>query len=212
VSSVPKALSAAQLSGRLPPITAVYVESIEGSAKRGPSRRASLTTPDILRRLSNEITIFLAERTNIYVVPSHRIVVGHSLGVIAALYLASRRPRLCRHVVALSAALWWPGESVQMSGQAAIDLALRRVTMGVWLIAGAAEEQQLLESNGLLCKRLLQAGRTVTRVERPGSHELRPADVVDGIAHFVSRPTEAETAGTRTAARGTLSGRAGVQH
>lgn len=66
-ANVPQALSAAQLSGSLPPVTAVYVESIEGSSKRGPSRQASLTRPDILRRFIREAATFIAEHTNVCV-------------------------------------------------------------------------------------------------------------------------------------------------
>lgn len=113
--------------------------------------------------------------------------------MIAALYLASEWPRLWRHVVALSPALWWPGESGQISGQAASDLALRRAGMGVWMITGAAEEPRLLDSNDIFYDRFMKAGRNVTRVTRRGGHELAPADVVDGVTHLLApeRPTPA---------------------
>jgi enterochelin esterase-like enzyme len=99
-AGVPHALSAAQSSGDLPPITAVYVESIESSAKRRPSRQNSLTRPDILQRFIDEAATFIAGHANVYVNPSRRIAVGHSLGVIASLYVAAERPRFCLRVVA----------------------------------------------------------------------------------------------------------------
>jgi len=184
-AGVPQALSAAQLSGELPPITAVYVESIEGSTKRGPSRHATLTRPDILQRFIDEAAPFVASRTNVYADPSRRIVVGHSLGVIASLYVAAERPRFCRHVLALSAALWWPGESGELSGEAAIEHALRRVAMRVWMATGAGEEKKLLDSNAVFYDRLATANRDVVRAQHVGGHELRPADVVDGLSYLL---------------------------
>lgn len=185
-AGVPQALSAAQSSGDLPPVTAVYVESIEGAAKRGPSRRATLTRPDILERFTAEAATFIAERTNVYVDPSRRIVVGHSLGVLASLYAAGERPTFCRHVLALSAALWWPGESGELSGQAAIECAMRRPAMRVWMTTGAAEEKKLLDSNDVFYDRLVNAHRDVVRTQHVGGHEPRPADVVDGLAHLLN--------------------------
>jgi enterochelin esterase-like enzyme len=184
-AGVPQALSSAQLSGDLPPVTALYVESIEGAAKRGPSRRASLTQPDILQRFIDEATTFIARHTNVYVDPSRRIVVGHSLGVIAALYVAAKRPRFSRHVLALSAALWWPGEPGELSGQAAIDRALRRDAMRVWMTTGAAEEEKLLSSNDAFYERLVAANRHVVRTQHLGGHEPRPADIVNGLMHLL---------------------------
>jgi enterochelin esterase-like enzyme len=184
-AGVPEALSAAQSSGDLPPITAVYVESIEGAEKRGPSRRATLTRPDILQRFVDDAATFIARRTNVYVDPSRRIVVGHSLGVIASLYVAAARPRFSRHVLALSAALWWPGESGGLSGQAAVHRAFRRSAMRVWLTTGTAEEQKLIDSNDLWYQRLRNANRDVVRAQHVGGHGIRPADVVDGLAHLL---------------------------
>lgn len=184
-ADVPGALASAQRSGELPPLTAVYVESIEGAAKRGPTRCDSLTRADILDRFAGEAAAFIAARTNVCSDPAGRVAVGHSLGVIASLYVGAARPGLCRHVVALSAALWWPGGSGQLSGQAAIDLALGGTAMGVWMSAGAAEEKQLLDSNDVFYNRLARAGRDVTRVQRPGGHVLRAADVVAGLASLL---------------------------
>jgi enterochelin esterase-like enzyme len=184
-AGVPQALSAAQSSGDLPAITAVYVESIEGAAKRGPSRRATLTRPDNLQRFADEAATFIAKRTNAYVDPSRRILVGHSLGVIACLYIAAERPRFCRHVLALSAALWWPGDPGELSGQAAIDCAVRRPAMRVWMTTGAAEEKKLLDSNDVFYDRLINARRHVLRAQHVGGHEPRPADIVDGLAHLL---------------------------
>jgi enterochelin esterase-like enzyme len=184
-AGVPQALAAAQSSGDLPPITAVYVESIEGSAKRGPSRQNSLTRPDILHRFIDEAATFMVGHTNVYVDPSRRVAVGHSLGVIASLYVAAERPRFCQHVLALSAALWWSGDSGQLSGEAAIDRALRRVAMRVWMTTGSAEEKKLLDSNDVFYDRLLNAKRSVVRAPHGGGHGLRPADVVDGLAYLL---------------------------
>jgi enterochelin esterase-like enzyme len=105
--------------------------------------------------------------------------------VIASLYIAAARPELCRDVVALSAALWWPGGSGQLSGSAAIDLALRRPAMEVWLSAAAGDEQKLRDSNDVFYDRLAGAGREVRRADHPGDHTLRAEDVVAGLAHLL---------------------------
>jgi enterochelin esterase-like enzyme len=174
---VPAALDAARSRGELPAVSTIYVESIDGAARRGPARCASLTTAAQLDRCAGELRTVLADAP----VDRPAILVGHSLGAIAALHLAAGRPPLAREVVLLSAALWWPGEDGQLSGAAVIDEALTAPDLRVWMTAGADEGRELLQSNEVLAKRLAEAGRPPIRQSRPGGHEVRPVDVVSGL-------------------------------
>lgn len=182
---VPGALVAAQVDGLLPPTSAVYVESIEAAEKRGPTRCASLTTASVLDRFATELDGFLA--ATVHDEQPQVVLVGHSLGAMAAMHIASSRAHLARDVVLLSPALWWPGENGQLSGDATIDELVAARHVQIWITAGAQEERKLLESNDELCRRLGAAGRPFVRQSHPGQHEVRPEDVVDGIRALVAK-------------------------
>lgn len=178
-AGVPEALTSAQSSGRLPPLTAVYVESIEGATKRGPSRCASLTTAATLDRFACEVGAVLSETFRDGLPPT--VLVGHSLGAIAAIHLASRSALGADQIALLSAALWWPGEGGQLSGEAAIDELIAAPEVRVWMTAGDKEVQKLLRSNDELAARLTDAAHPFERRSHPGAHDVRAVDVVDGI-------------------------------
>ena len=179
-AGVPDALAAAQSTGRLPPMIAVYVESIEGAAKRGPTRCASLTTASTLDHFAAEFDAALPATLR----DGHRptVLVGHSLGAIAAIHLASGKALGADRVALLSAALWWPGDNGQLSGDAAIGELMAAPGLGVWMTAGEQEEQKLLRSNDELAARLADAAHPFERRSHPGGHELRSEDVADALA------------------------------
>jgi enterochelin esterase-like enzyme len=179
-AGVPETLAAAQSCGDVPPLTTVYVESIEGAAKRGPTRCASLTTPATLDRFAGELDELVPAILRGEDVPA--VLVGHSLGAIAAIHLASAGALAARQVALLSAALWWPGDDRQLSGAAAMDKLVAAPEVRVWLTAGAQEEPKLLRSNEVLASRLARAAHPFERRSHPGPHDVRPQDVADGIA------------------------------
>ena len=96
---IPNALLALQDDAIIPALTLVCVESIEGSTPRGPSRVASLTDPTILGRFMQSLARFLEQRVALPAEPARRLVLGHSLGGNAALYVACRSRHLFGAVV-----------------------------------------------------------------------------------------------------------------
>ena len=97
---------------------------------------------------------------------------GHSLGGNAALHVASRWPGLFGAVATGSAALWWPGDDVQMSGSQIAAEVLGVPGLRLWMQAGAAEDPALLRSNRAFWKAADQASLDLVHVEHPGGHEL----------------------------------------
>lgn len=188
---VPRALAEARRKGTLPALTAVYVESIEGAAKRGKSRCASLTTAQILDRFAAELRE--------YVDGTPIVLVGHSLGAIAALHVAVSAS-FTNDVVLLSAALWWPGEDGQLSGRRATDAAVAASGLRIWMTAGEEEDADILQSNDVLAQRLSAVGRPPERHSHPGGHAVRPRDVVDGV-RWLSTASAGRTRHTARAAR-----------
>ena len=123
---VPAIVRTLQSDGVVGPVTTAFVESIRGSATRGPSRVQSLTDRSQLGRFVVETLMPLLERDHdLDPRPNRRVVAGHSLGGLAALHVATSRPDLFGSAVLGSAALWWPGNETQLSGAevaaAAID-------------------------------------------------------------------------------------------
>lgn len=182
---VPAALDRAVADATVPPIDVIYAESIEGAGKRGPSRHASLTTATTLDRFLTEVEGAIAGWSIRRASPHRRVVIGHSLGSIAALYTAATRDRWRRHAVTLSPALWWPGEGGQLSGDDALRLARRRRSVRVWTGAGDEEDDDIRDSTDLLVERLAGASRHVERQDHPGGHAVRPEDVVTGVARLM---------------------------
>lgn len=184
---VPEALLRAQASGVLPAVSAVYVESIEGAEKRGPTRCSSLTTAKTLDGLAADLDAFLVNSGR----DEHArvVLVGHSLGAIAALHIASMHPSLSRDVVLLSGALWWPGDDGQLSGKDAMNEVMSAPEVRVWSTVGEREEQKLLASNDVLFARLGEVRRRASRRSHPGGHKVRPEDVVSGIQSLIGPPS-----------------------
>ena len=104
---VPETIANLQSDGIVGPVTAVYVESIRGSAPRGPSRVQSLTDRSELATFVIEELVPALERN--YVLdarPERRALAGHSLGGLAALHVAALAPEVFGAVGVGSAALW----------------------------------------------------------------------------------------------------------
>ncbi len=171
-AGIPDPMRSLQAKGAIGPLTTIYVESIEGSTTRGPTRVASLTDPVVLERFVDSLQRFLERRVVVVDDPSRRVLVGHSLGGNAALHVASRRPDLFGAVATGSAALWWPGDDVHLSGSQVVEAVLASTGLRLWMQAGTAEDPELLRSNRDLWERADRAGLDIVHQERPGGHDL----------------------------------------
>ena len=171
-AGIPELVSSLQEDRIIGPLTTIYVESIEGSTTRGPTRVASLTDPVLLDRLVHTLQRFLELSGAVTAEPARRVVMGHSLGGNAALHVASQWPGLFSRVATASAALWWPGDDVQLSGSQVAAEVQAVSGLRLWMQAGAAEDPALLRSNRELWKAADEAGLDLVHVEHPGGHEL----------------------------------------
>ena len=178
--------------GALDPLTAVVVESIRGSAPRGPSRINSLTvTAELDSFIIDDLLPAVEARYPVTTQPARRVLAGHSLGAVAALHLAARRTGLFGSVIAGSAALWWPGGNGQISGtDVAAAYAGRRPAGRLFLDAGT-EEGDLLNDTRIFHHVLVTAGHDVTYREFRGGHDHAcwRGSLADGIVNVLSKPS-----------------------
>jgi enterochelin esterase-like enzyme len=169
---IPDTMRSLQDGGVVGPLTTVYVESIEGATTRGPTRVASLTDAAVLDRFIAALQSFLDDLSGISQDHTRHVVLGHSLGGNAALHVACRRPDLFGAVATGSAALWWPGDDVQMPGSDVVEEVLASTDLRLWMQAGSTELPALLPSNRDLWERADAAGLDLVHLEHPGGHEL----------------------------------------
>lgn len=171
-AGIPEVVRTLQEDRVIGPLTTIYVESIEGSAKRGPTRVASLTDPVLLDRLTQTLRRFLELSGAVTGEPTRHVVMGHSLGGNAALHVASRWPGLFSRVATASAALWWPGDDLRLSGSQVAAEVQAVSGLRLWMQAGVAEDPELLRSNREFWKAADEASLDIVHVEHPGGHEL----------------------------------------
>ena len=186
---IPDALLALQADATIPPLTLVCVESIEGSTPRGPSRVASLTDPTILGRFVQSLALLLESRVGVPSAPDRRLVLGHSLGGNAALYVACHWPHLFGAAATGSAALYWPGDDNQLGGTCVANDVLASSGLRFWMQAGSDEDAELLAANRDLWERADKAGLDVAHREFRGGHELSAwrAGLALALPHLLSR-------------------------
>jgi enterochelin esterase-like enzyme len=107
---------------------------------------------------------------------------------VAALHLAAQRPDLFGGVVAGSAALWWPGENGQLSGEGVAAAYLDAPGTGRLFLDAGTEEGDLLRCNRAFHDALVRAGRAVTYREFRGGHDHACwlGSLADGIVDVLS--------------------------
>jgi enterochelin esterase family protein len=174
------------------PLIAVIVESIRGSAPRGPSRIASLTVADGLESfIFGDLLPAMAAGYPVSTDPARRALAGHSLGAVAALHLAARHPGVFGGVVAGSPALWWPGEHGQLRG-ADVAAAYAGSTPGRLFLDAGSEEGSLLDDARAFHDTLVKAGHHPAYREFRGGHDHAcwRGSLADGIAHVLGKARE----------------------
>ncbi|HEY7014774.1 MAG TPA: alpha/beta hydrolase-fold protein [Streptosporangiaceae bacterium] len=158
--------------GEAAPLTAVVVESIRGSAPRGPTRISSLTVAAGLESfVFGELLPAVEDRYPVTADPARRVLAGHSLGAVAALHLAARRPGRFGGAVAGSPALWWPGGNGQVSGADVAAAYADHTPAGRLFLDAGTEEGDLLNNARAFHDTLVEAGHDVTYREFRGGHD-----------------------------------------
>jgi enterochelin esterase-like enzyme len=175
------------------PLIAVIVESIRGSAPRGPSRIASLTIADGLESfIIGDLLPAVETGYPVATDPSRRALAGHSLGAVAALHLAARHPGAFGNVVAGSPALWWPGEHGQLRGADVAAAYAGSAPRGRLFLDVGTEEGGLLNDARAFRDTLVRAGHDPAYREFRGGHDHAcwRGSLADGIAGVLGEARE----------------------
>jgi enterochelin esterase family protein len=183
--------------GVLGPLTAVVVESIRGSAARGPSRIASLSVAAELESfIFDDLLPMVEARYPVTTSPARRVLAGHSLGAVAVLHLSARRPGLFGSVVAGSPALWWPGGNGQISGADVAEAYARTATAGRLFLDAGTEEGDLRKDARAFHDRLATTDHDVTYREFRGGHDHAcwRGSLADGIVDVLTKTGDAAAA------------------
>lgn len=176
--------------GVLGPLTAVVVESIRGSAPRGPSRITSLTVAAELESfIFDDLLPVVMTSYRVTSSPARRVLAGHSLGAVAALHLSARRPGVFGSVVAGSPALWWPGGNGQISGADVAEAYARAAPAGRLFLDAGTEEGDLLQGARAFHDRLVNTDHDVTYREFCGGHDHAcwRGSLADGIVDILTK-------------------------
>ena len=166
------------------PLVAVLVESIRGSARRGPTRVESLTAPDMFESfVVDELIPVLVDRLPITDDPSRSAVVGQSLGGLAALWLAHRHHGLFGCAVAQSSSLWWPGGNGQLSGDDVLAAYAGSVPPVRLFVEAGSEETDVLSGNRRLRELLRDVSDSAAYREYRGGHDYAcwRGGIADGL-------------------------------
>ena len=150
------------------------IESIHGAARFGPDRVRNLTDPDIFMPfLLEELIPFVDANWNVSADPAKTILVGQSLGGLAAAHAALTAPHRFGCVVGQSSSFWWPGGP---GGRLTGEDVLRAYSTGTpapirFFLEAGATERDLLEQNRRM-RRVLEEGRyDLTYREYQGGHD-----------------------------------------
>lgn len=163
----------------VPPFRAVLVESIHGSAERGPTRLRSLTHPtEFVGFVVDELLPWLGH-------PEVVVVAGQSLGGLAAAHLAAVAPDRISAVIGQSPALWWPGDDEGgLSGGGVIDAYESGQPGAVrFFLEAGTEEREVLLSSRRFHEVLHRCGYDVRFREYRGGHDYAcwRGGIADGI-------------------------------
>lgn len=183
--------------GVVEPFIAVIVESIRGSAPRGPSRIASLTVAAGLESfIFGGLLPAVEAGYPVTTDPARRVLAGHSLGAVAALHLAARGPGAFGSVVAGSPALWWPGHHGQLCGAEVAAAYASSPPGGRLFLDAGTEEGGLLDDARAFRDTLVKAGHDPGYREFRGGHDHAcwRGSLADGITHVLSEAREQRNA------------------
>jgi enterochelin esterase-like enzyme len=160
-------------AGRIPPVTALFVNSHVEERDRMLS-----ATPPIASFVAGELLPW-AHRTFRAGAASGNLIAGVSRGGLAAAYVALQAPALFGGVIAHSGSFWWPSPAEGEPGRL-IRRVLRREPAGLrfYLDVGLGEQMpgpggapSQLVVNRAMRDVLARRGYAVTYAEYPGAHD-----------------------------------------
>jgi enterochelin esterase-like enzyme len=173
-------------AGAIPPTVAVFVDSI-----RGATRVESLTRPELFMTfLLDELLPYVAGRHAITTDPGRTVLVGQSLGGLAATYAGLHAPDRFGLILTQSGAFWWRGEPPDtIDGSALIDAyrSSPRQPVRFFQEAGLLE-REILATNRLLNEVLRERGYDVSSHEYSGGHDYAcwRGGLADGLIELLN--------------------------
>ena len=155
-------------SGRIPPMVAVLVESVHGRR-----RLETLTQPTVLLPfLTDELLPFVRREWSIDPTPEQTVLIGQSLGGLAATYAAWSRPDLFGAVIGQSSSFWWQDDSGGLSGEVVVDAIASGPPAPIrFYLEAGSNERDLLTGNRRLAAILSNQGYSSTYREYQGGHD-----------------------------------------
>ncbi len=184
------ALDAATASGQLPPAHWLFIDSLDGT-----QRGRELADPrPFWEALQGELLPQVAARLPVTSDPRRRVVVGQSLGGLAALYAALHWPRRFGCVVSQSGSLHWPSGA---AAEAARELE-QQLRGGLGAAAGlrifqevGRWEGELVAANGRVRQLLAAAGHQLHYRQFNGGHDRLcwRGGLLDGVAAVLAAPS-----------------------
>jgi Putative esterase len=174
---IPDTIRSLQKGAVIGPLTTVYVESIEGaSTTPGPTRVGVAHRRSGAGPVRCDLGALPRRPIRDLAGPDAACRPRHSLGANAALHVVCRRPDLFGAVATGSAALWWPGDEVQMPWGDVVDEVLASTDLRLWMQAGSTEIPDLLPRNRDLWERGDAAGPELSISSTRGDTAVRLAE------------------------------------
>lgn len=171
----PRMLDTLTRQGRLPPVVAVLIPSID-SATRGRELPGNDAFADVL---ADALLPQVAQRLGIAPDPARTVLAGASYGGLAAATIAMHRPDAFGNVLSMSGSFWWAPEGEQSDG---LPWVARRIAQGeplplrFFLSAGTFEAGRgdgpgILETSRILRDMLRLRGYPAQWREYAGGHD-----------------------------------------
>ena len=139
----------------------------------GPSRVRALTDPAYyLPYLLDGLLPWMAEEFGVSAHPAQTVLIGQSLGGLAAINAGLHAPERIGVVLAQSSSLWWTDGP--LTGQAVIDAAAGNPVPATrfWLEWGVFESRVLVEGNRQLIEAMAPRGYQMKSQEYQGGHDF----------------------------------------
>jgi enterochelin esterase family protein len=179
-------------AGAIPPTVAVLIDSINGT-----TRVESLARPEVFMPfLLDELMPHVGARWRVTSKPGSTVLVGQSLGGLAAAYAGLQAPHRFGLLLSQSGSFWWPGDSPgEIDADALIGAYANTPRRPVRLFQEAGLlERDLLASNRRLHKVLRGRGYDVVYREYQGGHDYAcwRGGLADGLIALLAQPPRRE--------------------